>query len=78
MLPPQAALPLRLKGQDRATARAGAHTTFEAFGLAGDIVARKCGVPVLYRFEVFGTPDDVVAVNSGLEAFWTQQLQTSI
>jgi ABC-type nitrate/sulfonate/bicarbonate transport system ATPase subunit len=30
-----AALPLRLKGQDRATARAGAHATFEAFGLAG-------------------------------------------
>jgi ABC-type nitrate/sulfonate/bicarbonate transport system ATPase subunit len=30
-----AALPLRLKGQNRATARAGAHATFEAFGLAG-------------------------------------------
>jgi ABC-type nitrate/sulfonate/bicarbonate transport system ATPase subunit len=30
-----AALPLRLKGQDRATARAGAHETFQAFGLAG-------------------------------------------
>jgi NitT/TauT family transport system ATP-binding protein len=30
-----AALPLRLKGQDRTTARAGAHATFEAFGLAG-------------------------------------------
>jgi NitT/TauT family transport system ATP-binding protein len=30
-----AALPLRLKGQDRATARKGAHATFEAFGLAG-------------------------------------------
>jgi ABC-type nitrate/sulfonate/bicarbonate transport system ATPase subunit len=30
-----AALPLRLKGQDRATARKGAHATFAAFGLAG-------------------------------------------
>jgi ABC-type nitrate/sulfonate/bicarbonate transport system ATPase subunit len=30
-----AALPLRLKGQDRATARAGAHATFATFGLAG-------------------------------------------
>jgi ABC-type nitrate/sulfonate/bicarbonate transport system ATPase subunit len=30
-----AALPLRLKGQDKATARAGAHETFVAFGLAG-------------------------------------------
>jgi ABC-type nitrate/sulfonate/bicarbonate transport system ATPase subunit len=30
-----AALPLRVKGQDKATARAGAHETFLAFGLAG-------------------------------------------
>jgi NitT/TauT family transport system ATP-binding protein len=30
-----AALPLRLKGQDKATARRGAHETFQAFGLAG-------------------------------------------
>ena len=35
-----AALPLRLKGQSRATARAGAHATFEAFGLAGFEAAR--------------------------------------
>ncbi|WP_066514393.1 class Ib ribonucleoside-diphosphate reductase assembly flavoprotein NrdI [Curtobacterium ammoniigenes] len=57
----------------------GGNTNFgEAYGLAGDIVAQKCHVPVLYRFELFGTPDDVQAVNSGLDAFWTQQLQTSI
>jgi NitT/TauT family transport system ATP-binding protein len=30
-----AALPLRLKGQSRAAARAGAHATFQEFGLAG-------------------------------------------
>ncbi|WP_139418015.1 class Ib ribonucleoside-diphosphate reductase assembly flavoprotein NrdI [Agromyces laixinhei] len=48
-----------------------------AFGLAGDIIAEKTGVPHLYRFEVFGTPDDVRAVDDGLDAFWsTQQLQT--
>ncbi|KQO62674.1 class Ib ribonucleoside-diphosphate reductase assembly flavoprotein NrdI [Curtobacterium sp. Leaf261] len=57
----------------------GGNTNFgAAYGLAGDVVARKCHVPVLYRFELFGTPDDVQAVNTGLEAFWTQQLQTSI
>jgi protein involved in ribonucleotide reduction len=57
----------------------GGNTNFgEAYGLAGDIVAQKCHVPVLYRFELFGTPDDVQAVTSGLDAFWTQQLQTSI
>ncbi len=35
-----AALPLRLRGQDRARARAGAHATFEEFGLAGFESAR--------------------------------------
>ncbi|MCU1446003.1 MAG: class Ib ribonucleoside-diphosphate reductase assembly flavoprotein NrdI [Cryobacterium sp.] len=45
----------------------------EAFCLAGDIIARKCGVPHLYRFEVFGTPDDVATVHDGLEEFWKQQ-----
>jgi protein involved in ribonucleotide reduction len=57
----------------------GGNTNFgEAYGLAGDIVAQKCHVPLLYRFELFGTPDDVQAVNSGLDSFWMQQLQTSI
>jgi protein involved in ribonucleotide reduction len=45
----------------------------EAFCLAGDIIAQKCGVPHLYRFEVFGTPDDVATVHKGLEEFWKQQ-----
>ncbi|MCJ1707069.1 class Ib ribonucleoside-diphosphate reductase assembly flavoprotein NrdI [Microbacterium sp. VKM Ac-2923] len=42
----------------------------DAFCLAGDIVARKCAVPHLYRLEVFGTPDDVERVNEGLERWW--------
>jgi protein involved in ribonucleotide reduction len=45
------------------------------FGIAGDIIAAKTGVPHLYRFEVFGTPDDVRAVNEGLDAFWRTQQQ---
>ncbi|CAN5310454.1 class Ib ribonucleoside-diphosphate reductase assembly flavoprotein NrdI [soil metagenome] len=50
---------------------ASGNTNFgEAYGLAGDIVARKCNVNTLYRFEVFGTPDDLEAVASGLEEFW--------
>lgn len=44
-----------------------------AYGLAGDIVARKCNVPVLYKFEVFGTPEDVEKVDKGLDQFWQQQ-----
>ncbi len=45
----------------------------EGFCIAGDIIARKCQVPFLYRFEVFGTPDDVTAVQKGLDKFWKQQ-----
>ena len=44
-----------------------------AYGLAGDVIAAKCEVPVLYRFELFGTPDDVDTVNKGLDQFWQQQ-----
>ncbi|RRJ87439.1 class Ib ribonucleoside-diphosphate reductase assembly flavoprotein NrdI [Gulosibacter macacae] len=52
----------------------GGNTNFgAAYGLAGDIVAAKCHVPVLYRFELFGTPRDVDTVNEGLDQFWLQQ-----
>lgn len=57
---------------------AAGNTNFgEGYCLAGDIIAAKCGVPLLYRVEVFGTPDDVSAVQNGLEQFWTQQSMTS-
>lgn len=50
---------------------AAGNTNFgDAYGIAGDIIARKCEVPHLYRFELFGTPDDVTAVREGLEQFW--------
>jgi len=45
----------------------------ESFGLAGDIISRKCRVPHLYRIELFGTPDDVERVSEGLEQWWKQQ-----
>ena len=57
---------------------AAGNTNFgEGYCLAGDIVAAKCEVPLLYRFEVFGTPDDVNAVHTGLEEFWIQQSMIS-
>ncbi len=53
---------------------AAGNTNFgTGYGLAGDVIAAKCHVPVLYRFELFGTPDDVDIVRRGLELFWTQQ-----
>lgn len=53
---------------------AAGNTNFgTGYGIAGDIIAKKCHVPHLYRFELFGTPDDVSAVQQGLEQFWSQQ-----
>lgn len=53
---------------------AAGNTNFgDAYGIAGDIIAKKCHVPHLYRFELFGTTDDVTAVQHGLEQFWKQQ-----
>ena len=53
---------------------AGGNTNFgEAYGIAGDMIARKLNVPLLYKFELFGTPEDVIAVKERLEKFWNQQ-----
>ncbi len=49
---------------------AAGNTNFgEEFGLAGDIIARKCQVPYLYRFELMGTAEDVDRVRVGLAEF---------
>ena len=42
----------------------------EAYCLAGDIIASKLNVPLLYRYELLGTPTDVARVKEGLEDFW--------
>lgn len=53
---------------------AAGNTNFgAAYGLAGRIVAEKCGVPFLYRFELLGTPDDVARVRKGVTEFWKRQ-----
>lgn len=50
---------------------AAGNTNFGAeYGYAGDVIARKCGVPYLYRFELMGTDEDVHAVRAGLAEFW--------
>ena len=52
---------------------AAGNTNFGAeFCYAGDVVARKCGVPYLYRFELMGTAEDVEAVRAGLAEFWKE------
>ena len=42
------------------------------YGIAGDVISAKCGVPYLYRFELLGTEEDVANVRQGLERFWTR------
>ena len=49
----------------------------DTYAMAGDVVARKCGVPVLYRFELAGTDTDVARVRQGLDRFWTTQCLTA-
>ncbi|WP_026139438.1 class Ib ribonucleoside-diphosphate reductase assembly flavoprotein NrdI [Leucobacter salsicius] len=61
------------RGLIRGVMAAGNLNFGTGFAIAGDIIARKCQVPFLYRFEVFGTPDDVTAVQRGLDEFWKQQ-----
>jgi len=52
---------------------AAGNTNFGAgYCIAGDIVARKCGVPHLYDFELLGTSEDVSNVRQGLEELWLQ------
>lgn len=52
---------------------AAGNTNFgTTYCLAGDIVASKCAVPLLYRFELLGTDEDVANVTQGLERFWTR------
>lgn len=49
---------------------AGNRNFGEFYGYAGDIIARKCKVPLLYKFELSGTSTDVVNVRKGLEKLW--------
>lgn len=47
---------------------AGGNSNFGTdFGLAGDIISAKTGVPYLYRFELMGSEDDVRHVRQSLQ-----------
>lgn len=48
----------------------------EAYGRAGDVIAKKCAVPWLYCFELMGTPDDINNVRKGVSEFWQRQPQS--
>lgn len=55
---------------------AAGNTNFgTAYAAAGPIIARKCHVPLMYRFELMGTSADVRAVRKGLIEFFRTQPQ---
>lgn len=57
---------------------AGGNRNFGAtFALAGEVILRKCNVPVLYRFELAGTETDIARVRAGLEKFWGMECLTA-
>ncbi|RWX15195.1 class Ib ribonucleoside-diphosphate reductase assembly flavoprotein NrdI [Rhizobium hidalgonense] len=61
------------RGHIRGVIAAGNSNFGETYGLAGDVISRKCQVPCLYRFELMGTEEDVVNVKDGMERFWTRE-----
>ncbi|MEY4000403.1 MAG: hypothetical protein RLZZ626_758 [Actinomycetota bacterium] len=42
----------------------------ESYGLAGDIVSAKLGVPLIQRVELLGTPEDVAQLKERLNILW--------
>lgn len=40
---------------------------------AAEVIARKTGVPLIYKFELLGTPDDVATVKEKMELLWKLQ-----
>ncbi|MBB3595289.1 protein involved in ribonucleotide reduction [Rhizobium sp. BK529] len=57
----------------RGVIAAGNSNFGETYGLAGDVISRKCQVPYLYRFELLGTAEDVANVKDGMGRFWTRE-----
>lgn len=47
------------------------------FAHAGDVIARKCAVPVLYRFELAGSDTDIDRIRAGLAEFWRNECLTT-
>ena len=53
---------------------AGGNTNFGAhFCRAGEIIASKLGVPMIYRFEITGTPEEVTEARERITTLWQQQ-----
>ncbi|MCA0920741.1 class Ib ribonucleoside-diphosphate reductase assembly flavoprotein NrdI [Pseudooceanicola nanhaiensis] len=67
----------RNRGLLRGVIASGNRNFGTTFAMAGDVIAAKCKVPVLYRFELAGTDGDVTRVSEGLDKFWKTQFSTA-
>ena len=47
------------------------------FASSGDVISRKCGVPLLCRFELAGTETDIARIRDGLTRFWREPCLTT-
>ncbi len=54
------------RGLIRAVVAGGNSNFGRDFGMAGEVIARKCSVPYVYRFELMGNPEDVRILRDGL------------
>jgi protein involved in ribonucleotide reduction len=54
----------------RGVIASGSRNFGKFFGYSGNVISKKCGVPLLYKFELMGTPEDVAKVKHGIAAFW--------
>ncbi|WP_338985277.1 class Ib ribonucleoside-diphosphate reductase assembly flavoprotein NrdI [Spiroplasma endosymbiont of Diplazon laetatorius] len=53
---------------------ASGNTNFgDTFAIAGPIISKKLGVPLLYQFELLGTKNDVDTIREILEDFWKEK-----
>ncbi|PST90276.1 class Ib ribonucleoside-diphosphate reductase assembly flavoprotein NrdI [Photobacterium jeanii] len=66
----------KVRQQIRGVIASGNRNFGHLFAQAGDIIASKCHVPILYRFELSGTASDVATVRRGITQFWHHQRQT--
>ncbi|MFV0410525.1 MAG: class Ib ribonucleoside-diphosphate reductase assembly flavoprotein NrdI [Paracoccus sp. (in: a-proteobacteria)] len=47
------------------------------YAAAGDVIARKCAIPLLTRFELAGTDEDIARIRAGLTRFWRETCLTT-
>jgi protein involved in ribonucleotide reduction len=57
----------------RAIIGAGNTNFGDKYCRAAEVIARKTGVPLIYKFELLGTPDDVATVKEKMELLWKLQ-----